>query len=671
MSSSTNDGSASVLPVVVNAAPGYGPPPRLAAQRAAVRRNLHLVLPVLIYLALVLGSVTTSSIGTPELRADPAAPLGTQVGNAAAIRSDEYLTESAIWLGQLAVGTGDLPNTVGVSPDFFAQLPSGPVSGVVFLDGTLLMLGQWLPQSMLFAAKWWLPTLLLLLGLPVWFRQITGSMRWGYLASALILFSPSTAWWSGRPVNTLGFIAAGCALGIWGIMRLEMGRRAAGVSALVVAGIVLARYPTYYQPLAIMVGLPVVLATLTYLLARPVPWQRKLIGVGALTLSGLVWTGALMWENRAAIIAGLDTVYPGERVSTSESLPIGRVFGAPNLGWLESQEGSIAYGQNATELAQSFTVLLIVAFIMLGSRAWRGGRVLAWTVLPVLALGGFWLLWGTVYLGDIGSALPLVNRVPGFRASHGAGFVAIIAFCLVLSQWRSARSWRAPLLAGGLAGFLTAWAGSSLQITFLPALQGKMIWASATITGLLVLALLRWPGRWQPMVATGLAGLVLVFSANPILIGLADLRGSATAEKFLAEGAAARADGEVWASDSRAVDALFFATGTPSISTRQQVGPDVDFWERLDPGLAHEDYWNRGGTFVSFVWTSDGDDQLAFELPNPDIVQIYGSPCTVAERVPELTSIASSMPLTNDCLTPAGEFQWSGVTHFVYDVTQP
>lgn len=630
------------------------------------RARAHVLVPVAIYLVLVLLGITTSNIGVDALREDPSSPIGIQLGSANPIRSDEYNTDSPLWLGQIAVGPGDPLNPLSVSPDFFSQLPDGPFSSVVFFDGTLLMLGPWLPDAMLFAAKWWLPTLLLAVGMPIWFRQITGSLRWGYLAAALIAFSPSNAWWSGWPVNTLGFIAAACALGVWGVLRVEEGRRGAGVLAIVGAGVLLARFPTYYQPLAIMVGFPVVLATVCFLLTREVRWRVRLAGVGAIGLSGLLWSAGLWLENLEAITAGLTTVYPGQRESSSESLIVGRMFGATNLGWLRTVGTELPNGGNQSELASSFAVLIAVVVLMLAAQRWRGSRALTSAFVPVAALAVFWLCWGTVYLGSVGAALPLVNRVPGFRASLGAGFIAILALALALPQWQTQRDWRVPAVAGGVAAFLSAWGGSSLQLSYLPLLTGRMIWVSALVTGAVVAVLVKAPRHRIAVPLTSAAALLLVFNANPVLVGLGDLRASDSARYFLDAGATARAEATVWAGDSAYVDALWFATGTPALSSRQRIGPDSAQWLRLDPGGTHEDVWNRGGSYIWFSWTDEPG--LAFSNPTPDVVLLTGSPCTVAERMPELAHISSGQELSAPCLDPAGTFQWSGVTHYIYDV---
>ncbi|MDT0141100.1 hypothetical protein [Microbacterium sp. PRC9] len=609
--------------------------------------------------------VTTSSIGVGLLREDPSEPLGFQIGGSQPIRSDEYNTESTLWLGQMAAGFGHLIDPLSVSPAFFAQLPVGLVSGIVFFDGSLLMLGQVLPNAMLFAMKWWLPTLLLFIGLPVWFRQITGSLRWGYLAAVLIFLAPSSIWWSGRPVNTIGFIAAGCALGIFAARKLIARRYVVGTIAVLGAGVLLARFPSYYQPLALIVGIPIVLATAGYLLFQYTTWRDRLLALGPLFLSGVLWTGMLMLENWSSLQATFGTLYPGDRRSTGEAHTIGRVFGATNLGWLESV-GTEAVDTNQTEIASSFTVLLIVLAMAFVARRWNAGRSTAAALVPLVAVAAFWLAWCTLNWGAIGELIPLANRVPSYRATNAIGFIATIAFCLYMTTWKRSHRLAVPLVIATMAAFLSAYAGASLQQGYLPALTTWMVVLSAVVTAAVVFALLYWPGRALSMIAAGAASAAMTATAVPILFGLGDLRASDTARLFMEYGAESRAEGTVWASDSGFVDAMMMATGTPSLSARQQMGPNVEQWLRLDPGGTHEDAWNRAGMYYRFDWREEPG--IDFTNTNLDALVMSASPCTVGERMPELAYISSTHELDLPCLEPAGSFGWSGEDHFIYAI---
>lgn len=632
---------------------------------AWARRRAVFLVPVVVYIVLVLLGVTTSNIGISSLREDPSAPLGLQLGGSQGIRSDEWGTESPIWLGQLARSGAQDPTPLSVSNDFFAQLPADPASSIVFFDGSMLALGNVLPQQMLFAAKWWLPTLLLFLGLPIWFRQVGARLRWGYLASFLILVAPGTAWWSGRPVNTLGFVAAGCALAIYGASTLGRRQWGRGIIAVVVAGVLLARLPTYYQPLAIVVGIPVIVATAAILFTRAAPWRERLWTIGAVGLSGLVWTGMIFWENRAAVLAGLETVYPGDRQSTGGATNPGMVFGATNLGRLESlgREAPL----NQSEAATGFAVLLVIVVLLFATQRWRGSRTLAITLIPLTVIGLFWLSWGTMSWGALGAHIPLVNRVPDTRAMLGVGYIAVIAFCLFMSQWRPARRRAVGIVAAAAAAFLSGYGGSSLQSTTMPGLSTWYIWACALGTGAVIYALVVFADRRWPLVLAAVAALSLTITAQPILFGLGDLRASTTAQKFLTWGASSMEDGTVWASPSQDVDSLMMATGTPTLSARQQIGPDAEEWIKLDPDGSHEDMWNRGGLHIMFQWTDDAD--VTFAQPVADTIIVQASPCTVAQRITSFAHAVSAVPLTASCLTQRDTFTWGGIEYFVYDVS--
>ncbi|RLK47762.1 DUF7657 domain-containing protein [Microbacterium telephonicum] len=619
--------------------------------------------PLVVYLLLCLLGITNSNIGIDALRQDPSDPTGLQIGSSQGIRSDEWGTESPLWLGQMARGGAADPTPLSVSNDFFAQLPSGPASAVVFFDGTALAAGQWIPAEILFAAKWWLPTLLLFLGLPFWFRWVAGSARWGYLAAVLITIAPGSAWWSGRPVNTLGFVAAGCALALVGAEAVGARRWVRATVAILASGILLARLPSYYQPLAIVIGIPLVLATAAFLLCQRDSWRARLTALGAIAASGALWTGLLLWENREALIAGLTTAYPGDRQSTGSALSPGMVFGASNLGWLESfgYEAPL----NQTELSSAFTLLLPVVVVLWAASRWRGGVAHAAALIPIVAVAAFWLSWCTISWGSWGAALPLVNRVPNTRAMLGVGYLAILAFCLFMAQWKTSRRQAVPLTAAVTAGFLSGYAGSSLQSSQLPQLTTWMIWLCAAVSAAVVYAVVRWSNSWLAWSAMAVAAASLTFAATPILVGVGDLRASESARSFLAWGADSLADGTTWASTSQDVDSLMMATGTPTLSGRQQVGPDAEAWRQLDPSGAFEDMWNRGGLHVMFAW-NDSDD-IDFALPVADTVVISTSPCTLAERVPSFRYAVSAEPLDGACLTEFDTFDWGGNTYTVYD----
>jgi hypothetical protein len=628
---------------------------------------LALAVPALVYVLLSLAGTTTSNIGVDALRVDPAHPLGTEIGTPQNIRADEYRTDSPIALGWITTGGRGIDNPLNVAPNIFHQLPSGPVSTVTFFDGTIARLGPWLPDAMLFAAKWWLPTLLLFLGMPSLFRSFTGRRRWGYLAAVLIFFAPTNAWWSGWPVNTLGFISASMALLLWSYALFSAGRRGPAVAAGLVSGVLMARYPTYYQPFAIVLGLPLLAATALHLLLSEGRTRTKLVALAVAGGTGALLAAGTMLESIDSVRVGLHTVYPGQRVSTGQHLPFWRLFGATDLSTLPGTQQQLT-GTNASEVSSAFAVLFVVAVVLRCSGRWKGSRPAHAASWVLFAFTTFWMAWCTIDFGSLGKHLPLVDLVPSMRDAQVVGLLGTLTFCLVASQWDPARATarRAAVASAVLVGGVSLYAGRELRTTVMPLLTDRTVLISSLVAAGVVFAVVRWPDRLPTVGALMLAAAAVTATVNPIEVGLADLRGSSTARYMTSEGVQARADRTVWATDTAELDSLLFATGVPSLTSRQQLGPNRSEWLKFDPGGLHEDLWNRGGTFPHFYWT--GDSGIVWEGRGADNVVLHLSPCTAATIEPRLTHVVSSQPLDLPCTTEERKIRWGGKREFVYDV---
>lgn len=640
-----------------------GPQPRVSL------RSLpwHVVVPLLAYVVVSLAGITQSSIGAPELRSDPAAPAGIMLGEARSSRADEFLTASPLALGVTATGQSEDLNPLTAPMAFLNSVPSGPATSLLFIDGTALKLGPWLPDSVLFAARFWLGTLLLLLAAPAWFHSLTGSRWIGWFAAALVLFSPANAWWSNTHANLFGFALAG-AVALQRSSSHAADTRWWRAGAWAVAGaIFLVRTPLLYPPWAVVVVPVVLLGTVAALLtsATSASTRRRVAGsvvaVGALTVAFLA---AIYLENRDAVTAVGGTVYPGSRVLTGGANAFQSFFGSGNLGVLA--DGVEVLGSNASEISSGFTVALVLAVLLLA----RGVTWLIpgqrWAVVSMLAMTAFWLLWSTVDFGTLGSRIPLVNQVPPARSTQIIGHLGVLLLCLLLPavRRRGAMSW--SLMAAGTTALVSAYAGSLMRLQTIPELSVGAIWAAALGLGVTVFALTCRPRHVVGYALGGVLALSLVWDVNPVLVGLGDLRGTPVADQMSEAGAVAREEGGVWASDHYSTDSLMMATGVPAFSGRQMSGPDPDVWSRLDPGSAHEEVWNRGGSYIWFSWSRR--KELEWSNPSPDVIAISGSPCVVADRLPRLTTVVSRRELDLDCLRPESQFAWGGEPRWVYSV---
>jgi hypothetical protein len=661
--------------------------PEPTRRPSPLRRHLVPGLLVLLYVVLVTGGITTSSLGDPMMRQDPASPEGITLGDPRNIRSDEWMVETPLLLGLGAAGTSDTGSPLAQQPDVLVGVPTSgrPFTSIVDFDASIIRLGEALPVASLFAARWWLPWLLLLLALPVWLRTVGATRPMSWLATVLVAAAPATAWWSAFPVRILGFAAAGCVLGMLSARCFGERRRVLGVLAAVGAGLLLARLGTWYIPWSITLAVPVVVATLGWLVLDPARRRAGLAAIAVTAVTGGALLGGLYLENLPALSASLNTVYPGQRITTGLPTALALLFGAPGTAYF--QLGQPLAASNVSELSSAFTFAAVWALALFGAasrldrapaadrtavggsgrgavgRWFRSWDADAW-VRGVLAVSTVvWLVWCTVSLGVVGRHLPLLNRVPPERAAQTVGYLAVLLVALQLSRAGRAVSWRGPVAAAGGSAAVTAYGVSQLQ-AYAPGIGAPLVLGSSLAVFAVVLLVTRRPDqrRWVALTAV-VAGLG-VATVNPLQIGVGDLRDSPSAQQMVAAGDRARASGTLWASDDDDTDTLLTATGVPSLSGNQITGPEREAWEMIDPRGRYEDAWNRGGSSIEIRWLDGGDPIVT--APVPDQILLQADPCDLVGRGFPLADIISTVPLGNSCLTPNGTLEWNGSERYLY-----
>jgi hypothetical protein len=378
----------------------------------------------------------------------------------------------------------------------------------------------------------------------------------------------------------------------------------------------------------------------------------------------LIFGVGTLLENRDGINALLDTVYPGSRRSTGEAQPFGFLFGAPSLSELKD---AVPVGSNQSEMSTAFTITFVWAVLVwLALKAvgsWREN------VVPlVLALfGGVWLLWCTFNFGPLGAKVPLLNYVQPARAAQVCGIIGSLLVAVLLSRLPRSPGWRLPLIAAISTGLITAYAGSQLQLTYLPtASRTEMLLAAAGVATA-VFFVTSFPKSVYPVGIAALLAFIPVLGSNPLIFGLGDLRESTTAKYFYDEGKTSRENGTLWATDRAAVDTLMLANGVPSLTGVQRSGPNAEKWSVLDPEQRFANDWNRGGGFIQFVWTPGMPKSFANNGGDRTIVHI--DPCDLKRAVPALTKITATQEISSPCLTFERELMWSGQSTRVYSVS--
>lgn len=630
-----------------------------------VHDRLARLITVLVFVVFVVFGITTSNVGISELRQDPSHPLGWQFGMSRPIRSDEIHAFSAIVISILATHGAPSLSPLAARADLVHRFPTdGFFEQFVFFDSTMLRAAAVIPEHMLFAAHWWLPSLILLLAMPTWFHQLGRSRRFGWFAAILIVLSPSSAWWSLMPVALIAYTLGGCVLMIAAFQRFQKGQRLAPVAMAVLGGILIAGLPSFYAPWSLLLGLPVLIGSTLWILLRGGGWAPRLKAILITGGTAVVFGLGTLFENREGLQALFNTVYPGSRRVESDPQPLGRLLGAPALGPLQYSE---PVGINASELSSSFTVFFVWILVILLAGQWRltfRDNIVEWTFGTWSAL---WIVWITLDLGPMSQKFPLLNLVTPPRAGQVVGVLAVILLGLLLSRWTPPAAWRVPLLAGAACGLATGYAASLLKASDLPELSTGLILLVSAAVAVAVAAVTKYPQRLWPLALCLVLAALPVARANPVLAGLGDLRASDTARAVAAQAPAARAEGKLWAADTPSLNTLLLANGMPSLSGLQRSGPDVAAWQKLDPESAYADKWNRGGGYIFFGWTPG--QPTSYITNDFDAVGVSIDPCTLKSAWPNLDRIVSSQPLEAPCLTLDSELQWRGKPAYVYAVS--
>lgn len=620
---------------------------------------------IAVYAFLVITGATTSSIGVAELRQDPSHPEGYQIGSSSVIRSDEFNAFSPIAISIMATGAAPTTSYLAAPADVVHRYPSGGFfETFVYFDSTMLRAAAILPDEMVFAAHWWLPAVALLLFLPKWFEQVGSSRNMGWLAAFLIALSPAASWWTMMPIQLIAYTVAGSSLLLSAYCGFKSKRSALPLLQSVVGGILLAGIPSFYIPWSLVLGLPVLAASALWILSRKDGWLPKLKAVGFTAGVALIFGVGTLLENEKGINGLLNTVYPGSRRSTGEAQPFGFLFGAPALGELKD---AVPLGSNQSEMSTAFTVTFVWAVVIwLGISAmgrWRDNVV----ALVLAFSGGLWLLWCSFNFGPMGAKIPLLNYVQPARAAQVCGILGALLVGVLLSRLPDNRRWRLSIASALATGLVTAYAGSELQLSYLPTMSRKEVLLAAAGVAVVVFIVTSFP---KSAFSVGIAAALMaipVFGSNPLIFGLGDLRASTTAKYFYSEGKVSRAAGSLWASDRPSVDTLLLANGVPSLTGVQRSGPDASKWTVLDPEQRFANDWNRGGGFIQFFWTPGAPP--AFSNNGTDRTIVHIDPCDLKESFPSLTHITASQELSGSCLSLEKELTWSGQETLIYKVS--
>ena len=354
------------------------------------------------------------------------APL---LGQAREIRSDEWAVQTPAFLNQLFRRQAFEAQASTVGKQDAALLISLPSRDFTQLLRPQFWAFHFLPAPAAFAIYWQAKGFILLTGVFSLLLLLTrGHSGLSALGALWLFFSAHLQWaysWASLLPEMLGFFGWTICLTICLCVGRNRYLLAAGAAACVVTALdfALCFYPPHQIPLVLFgaILVPVWLWTHRTLVFRRDMAPRRLLALaGCWGIVALLLVGFLL-ETRAGIATAANTVYPGRRVSAGGMVPLAQYVSHLLDFWKSDTHFPAALG-NICE-GTGFLWLLPLTLLP-GWRRGAGRRVpeamlavcwvaaailFAWTILPLPASAGHWLLLDHVAGTRCLPALGLIN----------------------------------------------------------------------------------------------------------------------------------------------------------------------------------------------------------------------------------------------------------------------
>jgi hypothetical protein len=590
------------------------------------------------------------------------------IGHARFVRGDEFLVETPTALGQARSGRHEtMPlgsaNPVGAhqDADVHAYAP-GPLASMLFRPLNLWFL-LFSPEAAVIARQWSVVAMsLLAFGLFV--RVLMGSLSlWACAALAVsAVFSPPMMWWF-TTTHHLG-VAFGL---LSGVLLVIGSNRKQAISAAVLSGFVAAlgamtTYPPFFLSCAIVSALCIMPKLLR---GRDRVLRVVVAGVVAACVAVSVWLA-----NQRSLQAVLDTVYPGNRISSSGEDSLVRALTGPFARFLTDDRPN-GMG-NQTELASPvylFPAALFVLMVAIGfQRSFRrsdrrldrgvvhAGKGFASFPFGALAGGAVLAGWASGLMPTFVGRLIGLGGVPGGRTIMGLLVASIAVGAWVVGTPRMSVSpagvikrllpWVVPIVVVSVGVLLE---GLALRRRVGPSFLAwrEVIGYSALfVICVLGVVLLRSPTK-RAMVAAGLS-LVLSAGVNPLSVGLGQ---SAKTSARLSSALADSLSGGRWAAhEDVRLNAVVMSSGLPTISG-VYFFPDRVMWNVLDPSGVSETEWNRYAHVVfRFGVGAKSDAPPVIKAVQSDAIIVDIGICRLELAALGVRNIVSTKALVAPCI---------------------
>jgi len=664
--------------------------PGAAAASGRRTRRARLVFPALLVLVTVglsASGLSGTSVGvlTATQKADPALLVGTP----RPIRFDEWGVATPFIVAQSHHGFSPVSRD-SVGDHNFTVLEDVPTTdwSTYFKPWDIPVLVLDLEHG--FAARWWMMSLILVLGAYLLLLALTDRTDIAVLFSLAIWASPFFQWWyasDGLDIAGMGMLSLGAFL--YSLRASSTPRRAGwlALAAYSAIGFAILLYPPFQIPTALVLGV----VGVCYIVGR---WQelgmtarRLIVDIGALALVIGGTLGAYYLHSRGTIAAINDTVYPGHRRVTGGGTSLLQLLSAP-FGLTLAQHGDSLTFTNQSEIS---SFILLGPFAMLQIHRVRLHEFARrWRVLLAGSAGVFVLIsiWYFVSLPPVLASLLLLDRVEPQRAILGVGLGGILLMAVFCAAELEQRDEPQAVKTGGgffgvderqrriligaavcavLAFAMYLWGGRNLREAA-PGLH-LGLWEVGSVSAAAAIVVFLTSARRVILggVALVVFGATVSLTANPLYRGLGPLTSSPLLATVSREAVAAPdASHRTWLSFADLkVNTVLIASGLKTLSA-PDVYPKAKTWKILDPHRRFRVVWDRYANLTFVPAPSGAPPTLTLGGTYHAAVRIAIDPCGSEARRLGVGFVVSGVPLSAPCLRLDVHTGFAGSPVYIY-----
>lgn len=611
--------------------------------------KLRYLIGLLVIVVIVTFNLNGSSLGTWDKyisQREDGKKTDVIFGQNREVRSDEWLVQTPFYLSQAENDYPLVNDDYSLNGQNMIIAYNSPVKDITVIgkpfNWGFFFLGRDRGLSFYWAMKL---VVMVLLGFEVLMILTRKKKALSLIGSFALTFSPAVQWWFMQHVGDLIFFTLGLMVAFYHYFYQHEKKWLRALMMLLVVifgiGFILVIYPAHQVMLAYLLVFYFIGLLIYY--GRKITWDWF---DAVLIIGAVLFIGGIMvhfWlTSKDALMASLNTLYPGKRVSTGGNWTIGKFFYFLTNWKIPFKDITFSNNSEVALFYHFFpTVFLASPFVLFGKK--NSEQKLLGRVLMLFCL--FAIFWITVGLPKEIAEITLLSYVPTARAYLTFSFAAcLLTIWFIAYIWQEdvIPTWYKFILLIVNAGIYTYALMNSRMADYFSVMEITAI----VVLGTLMLAFVLF--HHARLFYLSFAALIVASGCfvNPVVEGT-----GAIFEKTLAKEIQQinqQDPGKVWLSE----DELYNFTPTLGVKSFNTVRfyPDMNAWKKIDPDKEYEKYYNRYAHTRAFIAKED----TSYILDRPDMFSVTLN-FKDAEKL-GIRYVVSKRPLTDYNLLGEAQF---------------